>query len=125
MSKSKIISAALVAGIATSAANADHVSEDTLISSVPGVADTLLMADEFEVDGDIVPVPSRSRFDWDTGIKTAQTCCGAASQDTVQGASGALKEKKPNAAITLDNGIKKKGKLKTQQGAAKKKKKKN
>lgn len=127
MSKSMIISAALVAGIASTAAQSASVSEDTLFTMAPGGADQLLTSDDFHMDGDIPLVPIEPAFqdDWDTGIKTAQTCCGTPSQDAVQGATGAGKKPKPAGAITLDNGIKKKGKLKTQQPAAKKKKKKN
>ncbi|MEM9139871.1 MAG: hypothetical protein AAGB15_08550 [Pseudomonadota bacterium] len=123
MAKAKIISAALVAGIASTGAQAASVSDDTLITTAPGGADTLLFVDDFKLHGDIplALAPSEVRDQWDIGVETAQTCCGTPSQDTVQGSSA--KVKKPAKGITLDNGIKKKGKVKPQQAGAKKKKK--
>lgn len=125
MSRAKVISAALLAGIAAGGANAALVSEDDLIATAPDPADDLLVSHDFDVDGDIQVAPAaiHAGDDWDIRIDYAQTYWGGESNDAVQGATRSNK-KKPNQGITLDNGIKKKNKLKPQQAGVKKKKKK-
>lgn len=128
MSKAKILSATLVAGLTASSALGANTSDDDLIAVAPGSADDALITQDFEMHGDIPVAPAavHPADDHEIRIDYAQTYWGGESNDAVQGVTGNGKsKKKKNQAITLDNGIKKKGKLKTQQGGLKKKKKKN
>lgn len=132
MSRAKIISAALVAGIAATGAQAAQSSDDHLIATAPGPSDDMLIGQDFEHDfemnGDILLPSSAVHPDDDPEVRIdyAQTYWGGESNDAVQGVTGTAKpKKKQNQSITLDNGIKKKGKLKNQQGRGNKKKKTN
>lgn len=125
MSKAKILSAAVLAGMTSTAAQAAQSADDHLIAVAPGPADEMLITHEFERDGDIPVAPSAVHVgdDLEIRIDYAQTYWGGESSDAVQGVTNPGKKQKPNKGITLDNGIKKKGKVKPQQAGAKKKKK--
>jgi len=127
MPRKPIITAALAASMATSANAATDRSAEKLddgdIVAVETIADDILIHDATDIDlSDLIDPwnpPHLENSDPEIEIYLAQTIYGGGASDGITSPGDIPlnrggKLKKPSQGITLDNGIKKPGKLRTQ-----------
>lgn len=115
----KILTAAFAAGLA-SAANAETNLKNGGFhhDAIDMIGLELHETFALPYSTDLDPIGHDSSDDWIDGLEYAQTCCGTAGEDAITAPSGQVLKPKPQkpaqGAITLDNGIKKPGKVRSQ-----------